>query len=193
MTSLTKDEYLASLKKELSKLNFVSEDKFDSLLSYFHDVDVIGFDIDFTLLLYNKKNMTRLIYDSLSEFLIKHKNYPEKISYSYNKDFVDSFSCKNIVLDFKRGNALKLRKDKTIIRAYHGKKELNKEEIEKVYENCSFPSFEISILYTRDFYVNIDSFQPQNLPLFLICVDMFDKGELTMIKEYEDIIKHILE
>ena len=193
MTSLTKDEYLASLKKELSKLNFVSEDKFDSLLSYFHDVDVIGFDIDFTLLLYNKKNMTRLIYDSLCAFLIKHKNYPEKLSYSYNKDFVDSFSCKNIVLDFKRGNALKLRKDKTIIRAYHGKKELNKEEIEKVYENCSFPSFEISILYTRDFYVNIDSFQPQNLPLFLICVDMFDKGELTMIKEYEDIVKHILE
>ena len=99
MTSLTKDEYLNSLKKELSKLNFISEDKFDSILSYFHDVDVIGFDIDFTLLLYNKKHMTRLIYESLCEFLIKYKNYPEKIRYSENKDFVDSFSCKNIVID----------------------------------------------------------------------------------------------
>ena len=110
MSSLTKEEYLSSLKRELSKLDFISEDKFDSLLSYFQDVDVIGFDIDFTLLLYNKKNMTKLIYDSLCEFLIKHKNYPDKIHYSENKDFVDAISCKNIVIDFKRGNALKLRK-----------------------------------------------------------------------------------
>ena len=193
MTSLTKDEYLNSLKKELSKLNFISEDKFDSILSYFHDVDVIGFDIDFTLLLYNKKHMTRLIYESLCEFLIKYKNYPEKIRYSENKDFVDSFSCKNIVIDFKKGNALKLRKDKSIIRAYHGKRELKKEEINSVYENGFFPVFKISTHYNSDFYINIDSFQPQNLAIFLICVDLFDKGELKVIKEYEDIIKHLLD
>ena len=193
MTSLTKDEYLNSLKKELSKLDFISEDKFDSILSYFHDVDVIGFDIDFTLLLYNKKHMTRLIYESLCEFLIKYKNYPEKIRYSENKDFVDSFSCKNIVIDFKKGNALKLRKDKSIIRAYHGKRELKKEEINSVYENGFFPVFKISTHYNSDFYINIDSFQPQNLAIFLICVDLFDKGELIAIKEYEDIIKHLLD
>ena len=33
MSSLTKEEYLTSLKRELSKLDFISEDKFDSLLS----------------------------------------------------------------------------------------------------------------------------------------------------------------
>ena len=191
MTSLTKDEYLNSLKKELSKLNFVPEDKFDSVLTYFHDVDVIGFDIDFTLLLYNKKHMTHLIYDSLCEFLIKHKNYPEKIRYSENKDFVDAFSCKNIVIDYKRGNALKLRKDKSIIKAYHGKKELTKEEIYSQYENGTFSVFNISIFYNSDFCINIDSFQPQNVALFLICVDLFDKGELNNIKDYEDIIKNI--
>ena len=191
MSFLTKDEYLNSLKKELSKLNFVPEDKFDSVLTYFHDVDVIGFDIDFTLLLYNKKHMTHLIYDSLCEFLIKHKNYPEKIRYSENKDFVDAFSCKNIVIDYKRGNALKLRKDKSIIKAYHGKKELTKEEIYSQYENGTFSVFNISIFYNSDFCINIDSFQPQNVALFLICVDLFDKSELNIIKDYEDIIKNI--
>ena len=191
MSSLTKDEYLNSLKKELSKLNFVPEDKFDSVLTYFHDVDVIGFDIDFTLLLYNKKHMTHLIYDSLCEFLIKHKNYPEKIRYSENKDFVDAFSCKNIVIDYKRGNALKLRKDKSIIKAYHGKKELTKEEIYSQYENGTFSVFNISIFYNSDFCINIDSFQSQNVALFLICVDLFDKSELNIIKDYEDIIKNI--
>ena len=191
MTSLTKDEYLNSLKKELSKLNLVPEDKFDSVLTYFHDVDVIGFDIDFTLLLYNKKQMTHLIYESLCEFLIKHKNYPEKIRYSENKDFVDAFSCKNIVIDYKRGNALKLRKDKSIIKAYHGKKELTKEEIYSQYENGTFSVFNISIFYNSDFCINIYSFQPQNVALFLICVDLFDKSELNIIKDYEDIIKNI--
>ena len=159
MSSLTKEEYLSTLKLELSKLDFISEDKFDSILSYFHDVDVIGFDIDFTLLLYNKKNMTKLIYDSLCEFLIKHKNYPEKILYKENKDFVDSHSCKNIVLDFKKGNALKLRKDKSIIKCYHGKRNIL---------NCFFLGPGKSPVY--NFYKNInqnnyDNFLPR---LFLI-------------------------
>ena len=193
MTSLTKEKYLTSLKSELSKLNFVSEDKFDSILSYFQDVDVIGFDIDFTLLLYNKKNMTKLIYESLCKFLIDHKQYSNKICYSDNKEFVDSFSCKNIVIDFKRGNALKLRKDKSIIKGYHGKKELTKEEINNIYEKGFFPEFKISSLYTNDYYLNIDSFQPQNLAIFLVCVELFDKGELKAIKEYEDIIKNIID
>ena len=190
MKTLNREEYLKILKTELNKLDFVPEDKFDSILEYFKDVDVIGFDIDFCLLLYNKKNMVKLIYDSLAKYLINHKNYPEKIKYEFNKDFVDSFSCKNIVIDYKRGNALKLRKDKSIIICYHGSKKLTKEEIKSIYDNESFPLFTKSLLYTDDYYINIDSFQPQNLALFLVCVDLFDKGEL-IIKEYEYILKHI--
>ena len=190
MKTLNREEYLKILKTELNKLDFVPEDKFDSILEYFKDVDVIGFDIDFCLLLYNKKNMVNLIYDSLAKYLINHKNYPEKIKYEFNKDFVDSFSCKNIVIDYKRGNALKLRKDKSIIICYHGSKKLTKEEIKSIYDNESFPLFTKSLLYTDDYYINIDSFQPQNLALFLVCVDLFDKGEL-IIKEYEYILKHI--
>ena len=192
MEPLKKEEYLKILKNELNKLDFIPEDRFDAILDYFKDVDVIGFDIDFTLLLYNKKNMVRLIYDSLGKYLINHKNYPEKIKYEFNKEFADSFSCKNIVIDYKRGNALKLRKDKSIIKCYHGSKELNKEEIKAIYDNESFPLFSKSILYNEDFFTNIDSFMPQNLPLFLVCVDLFDNGQLK-IKEYEDIIKHLLD
>ena len=191
MKSLNKEEYLKILKTELNKLGFIPEDKFDSILEYFKDVDVIGFDIDFTLLLYNKKNIMQLIYNSLCKYLINHKKYPEKIKYEYNKEFVDSFSCKNIVIDYKRGNALKLRKDKSILKCYHGRKELNNEEINSIYDNASFPLFSKSLLYTEDYYINIDSFQPANLPLFLVCVDLYDKGELKAIQKYEDIITHL--
>lgn len=189
--TLTKEEYLKTLKIELDKFKFVPEDKFDSILEYFKDVDVIGFDIDFTLLLYNKKNMNRLIIDSLGKYLINHKKYPEKIKYEFNKDFYDAFSCKNIIIDYKKGNVFKLRKDKSIIICYHGRKKLNKEEINNIYDNGSFPLFMKSKLYTEDFFLNIDSFQPQNLALFMVCVDLFDKGELNVIKKYEDIITDI--
>ena len=60
MNTLNKEEYLKTLKTELNKLNFVPEDKFDSILDYFKDVDVIGFDVDFTLLLYNKKKYDKI-------------------------------------------------------------------------------------------------------------------------------------
>ena len=190
MNSLNKEDYLKILKSELNKLNFVPEEKFDSILKYFKNVDVIGFDIDFCLVLYNKKNMNRLIVNSLSKYLINHKNYPEKIKYEFNKDFVDSIACKNILIDYKRGNALNLRKDKSIIKGYHGKKELNREEIKSIYDNESFPLFSKSILYNDDFCTYIDSFERQNLAIFLICVDLFDKGELK-IKKYEDIITHL--
>ena len=192
MSSLNKDEYLQKLKTELKKLKFVQEDQFDSKIEYLKDVDIIGFDIDFTLLLYNKKNMVRLIYESLGKYLIIHRNYPEKIKYEYHKDFVNSFSCKHILIDYKRGNALKLRKNKSIIKCYHGKKELTKEEINSIYDDASFPLFGKSTVYTEDYYINIDCFQPQNLAIFLVCVDLFDKGELK-IKEYKDIIDHTLD
>ena len=151
MKSLSKAEYLKILKKELDKLNFVPEDKFDSVINYFKDVDVIGFDIDFTLLLYNKKNMVKLIYNSLAKYLINYKNYPEKIKYEFNKEFVDSFSCKNIVIDYKRGNALSLRKNKSIIKCYHGKHELNMDEINSIYDNASFPLFTKSVYIVKIF------------------------------------------
>lgn len=191
MKPLTKEEYLKTLKTELNKLNFVPEDKFDSIIEYLKDVDVIGFDIDFTLLLYNKKNMNHLIYESLCKYLIIHKKYPEKIKYEYNKEFVEAFSCKNILIDYNRGNVLKLRKDKSIIKCYHGLKELNNNEINAIYDNASFPLFQKSVLYTEDYYMNIDSFQPQNLSVFLVCVDLYDKGELKVINQYKDILTDI--
>ena len=55
MVSLNKAQYLTIIKNQLNKLNFVPEDNFQSVIESFKDIDVIGFDIDFTLLQYNKK------------------------------------------------------------------------------------------------------------------------------------------
>ena len=196
MVSLNKAQYLTIIKNQLNKLNFIPEDNFQSVIESFKDIDVIGFDIDFTLLQYNKKNMTKLMYESLSKFLIIQKNYPKQIEYQYHKEFIQSFSQKGFIIDYINGNCLKIRKDKSIIKCYHGKKELNKEEINSIYENGKYYLFKKSnIAINESFYMNMDNFHSQDLPLFMICVDLFDAGKLKTINitNYLYIIKHIFE
>ena len=194
MVSLNKTQYLTILKNQLNKFNFIPEDKFQSIIEIFKDIDIIGFDIDFTLLQYNKKNMIKLMYESICKYLINHKNYPKQIKYQYNKDFIHTFSIKGFIIDYKNGNCLKIKKDKTIIKCYHGKKELNKDKINSIYENGKFHLFKKSnTIINESFYINIDNFHSQNLPLFMICVDLLDKGYLKNISNYKNIILHIFE
>ena len=194
MVSLNKDQYLKLLKTQLNKLNLVPEDKFNSALEILKDVDVIGFDIDFTLLEYNKKNMMQLMYESICKYLINQKNYPKIIEYEHHKDYIQSFSHKGLVIDYKNGNTLKLRNDKSIIKGYHGKRELTKDEINTIYDNGKFLLFKKSNIAINDsFYMNIDNFHFQNPALFNICVDFFDNGQLKVINCYKDIITHISE
>ena len=196
MVSLNKAQYLKILKNQLNRLNFIPEEKFQSIIETFKDIDIIGFDIDFTLLQYNKKNMIKLMYESISNYLIIHKNYPKQIKYQYNKEFIQSFSQTGFIFDYKNGNCLKIRKDKTIIKCYHGKKELNKEQINTIYEKGKYHLFKKSnSIINESFYINIDNFHSQNLPLFMICVDLFDAGDLKNINinNYKNIILHIFE
>ena len=194
MDSLNKSQYLKILKGQLNKINFIYEEKFDSIIESLKEIDIIGFDIDFTLLKYNIKNMIKLMYESICKYLIHHKNYPKKIKYQYHKYFIHSFSQKGFLIDFKSGNCIKLRNDKSIIKCYHGKRELNQREINNYYADNKYHLFNKSnTLINDNFYMIIDNFHSQNLALFMICVDLFDNGELKIINNYKDIIIHIIE
>lgn len=193
MDAKTKEKYLSKLKIELDKLDYVQKENFDSVLQYLNEFDVIGFDIDFTLLIYNKKNIYKLLYESMSKYLIEHQNFPDDILYSKNVDFITKFSYKNTIFDLENGNVIRLAQDTKITKCYHGKKLLDKNEIKKIYPSGKYKSYAKGILYTDKFFVNLDCFQYQNLPLFLLCVDLFDKGQLkkTNVKNYGDIMENI--
>ena len=182
------------MKSQLNKLNFISEDTFDSAIECLKDFDIIGFDVDFTLLEYNSQNMIRLMYEGICKYLIYHRNYPEKIKYKFHKDFIQSFSKKGFIIDYNKGNCLKLRKDKSILKCYHGKKELDNNGINNIYEDGKYHLYKKSKTFiNEDFYMIIENFHIQNVPLYMICVDLFDNGELKIINNYKDIIIHIME
>ena len=141
MDSLTKDEYLTNLKHDLSRLNFIKQENFRSIQEELKTFDVIGFDVDFTLVSYNRNNMIQLMYESIAKYLINHKNYPKEINYDHHKDMINTFSEKGYVIDMQLGNCLKLQNNKSIIKCYHGINELTTDEISSKYEKSEFTSF----------------------------------------------------
>ncbi|KXJ79143.1 hypothetical protein RP20_CCG002233 [Aedes albopictus] len=96
----------------------------------FSDYDCIGFDLDNTLLRYQIGNMIELEYRVMSKFLVEERGYSEK--YLLQPPDLD-FLQKGLIIDFQRGNILKLGPDGTIHQATHGTKKMAEAEIMAYY------------------------------------------------------------
>lgn len=94
------------------------------------DYDIIGFDLDGTLLRYNLQEMTKLICSVLKDFLVQQKGYsPALLDVPFDMDFLQ----KGLILDGPRGNVLKLSNEAIILRASHGTRLLTDTEIVATY------------------------------------------------------------
>lgn len=95
------------------------------------DYDIIGFDLDNTLACYNLPNMIKLEYKVLAEYLVKYKDYPKEILRPIDDDI--DFLQRGLLLDADRGNLLKINGDGIILKASHGTRFLNDDEIIDIY------------------------------------------------------------
>ncbi|EDV39505.1 uncharacterized protein Dana_GF10066 [Drosophila ananassae] len=92
--------------------------------------DIVGFDLDGTLLRYNLREMSALIYDVLKQFLVEQRGYKsDLLAQPLDVDFLQ----KGLFLDGPRGNVLKLSNEAEIMRATHGTRLLTDEEIVAIY------------------------------------------------------------
>lgn len=96
-----------------------------------NDYDCIGFDLDCTLVKYNVNNMIRHEYSVLSNFLVVDRGYSKALLKPFDEgvDFIQ----KGLILDFKKGNLLRICPDGSIQIASHGTRFLSKEEIIAIY------------------------------------------------------------
>ncbi len=92
------------------------------------DYDVIGFDMDFCLINYNKKRLIRLQYEFTSKFLINKKGYTDILHYDQiEQDIINLyFKC---VVDLKYGTLLKMGTHGEILRVFKGNHRLGFKEI----------------------------------------------------------------
>ncbi|XP_022226689.2 5'-nucleotidase domain-containing protein 1 [Drosophila obscura] len=154
--------------------------------------DIIGFDLDGTLLRYNLTNMSALIYDVLKRYLVENKGYSETLlELPMDLDFLQ----KGLFLDGPRGNILKLSSEAQILRATHGTRQLTNEEIVAIYGPER--QWEVTTSFYKDPLSTwngaaseqmrslLDYFDMPSALVFAQAVDVVDKESESQPQEYE--------
>lgn len=97
----------------------------------FKDYNIIGFDLDNTLLRYNLPEMAQLEYETLANYLISNGYSSKYLSKPITDDM--DYLQRGLFLDTERGNTLQMAADGVIVKAAHGTKFLTEKEIIDIY------------------------------------------------------------
>lgn len=95
-------------------------------------IDWVGFDMDYTLAIYNQQEMDRLSVRATVEKLAT-RGYPEEIVRSI--DYRIDFPIRGLLIDKRYGHILKMDRFKVVQKGYHGLRELGKDEIRALYQS----------------------------------------------------------
>jgi 5'-nucleotidase len=89
----------------------------------------VGFDMDYTLAIYDQPAMDELSIRATVEKLVK-RGYPEFIA---SIPIDTSFAVRGLLIDKRFGHILKMDRYKHVAKGYHGFHELSKEELRALY------------------------------------------------------------
>ncbi|XP_028757719.1 cytosolic purine 5'-nucleotidase isoform X4 [Neltuma alba] len=96
------------------------------------NIVAVGFDMDYTLAQYKPETFETLAYQGTVKKLVSDLGYPkELLKWSFDWKYM----VRGLVLDKNRGNILKMDRHKYVKVAYHGFKELSKEDKVGTYGN----------------------------------------------------------
>ncbi|HEY8431334.1 MAG TPA: HAD-IG family 5'-nucleotidase, partial [Sandaracinaceae bacterium] len=94
-------------------------------------VSMVGFDMDYTLAIYRQEEMDRLSIEATVAKLVE-LGYPERLrSMAYRPDF----PIRGLLIDRKLGNVLKMDRYRYVKKAYHGMRELTRDERHRLYHS----------------------------------------------------------
>jgi len=94
-------------------------------------IEMVGFDMDYTLAIYNQVEMDRLSIEATVTKLVD-RGYPETLlKMPYRTDF----PIRGLLIDKKLGNILKMDRYRYVKKAYHGMRALTREERRALYHS----------------------------------------------------------
>ena len=143
-------------------------------------IDVIGFDMDYTLALYHQERLEKLSIELTIENLIRNLGYPEEIR---QLRYDARFAVRGLVVDRKLGNVFKMDRHGYVGRVYHGFRQLTKQERRENYRHKR-----INLSHAR--YAWIDTlFSLPEAVMYIALVDYFDdrQGRVDYSKLFADI------
>lgn len=95
-------------------------------------IELVGFDMDYTLAIYHLRRIEQLSYDMTLRRLISHHGYPPEITQiHYDHNFV----MRGLVVDKAHGNLIKMDRFGHVGRAYHGRRPLPRDIWQRLYRH----------------------------------------------------------
>jgi HAD superfamily 5'-nucleotidase-like hydrolase len=98
------------------------------------EIDLIGFDMDYTLALYNQRNLENLSIRCTLDKMVEKRGYPEDIK---ALDYDYTFGLRGIVVDRQEGNTFKMDRYGHVGRVYHGRRLLDRDERHRLYRTTT--------------------------------------------------------
>ena len=93
-------------------------------------IDWVGFDMDYTLAIYNQAEMDRLSIRATVAKLAA-REYPADVL--ANIDYPIDFPIRGLLIDKRFGHILKMDRYKVVQKGFHGMRELSKDELRSLY------------------------------------------------------------
>jgi HAD superfamily 5'-nucleotidase-like hydrolase len=94
------------------------------------DIQLIGFDMDYTLAIYHQAEMERLSIDLTVKKLVERRGYPEAI---VHLEYLPEWAIRGVVVDRHHGNVMKMDRHGHAGRVFHGRRELTRAERTELY------------------------------------------------------------
>lgn len=141
----------------------------------------LGFDMDHTLVLYNRVNFESLAFhETLKKFIAN--GYPEELS---TLKFDPNFVIRGLLVDRERGNLLKVDAHKYVKVAFHGHMKLDKATRSELYNSRGIKA---------DDYLTVDTFFAlSETQLYIEIVDYMRRNPGKIQKSFSEVYKDLRE
>ncbi len=94
-------------------------------------IEWVGFDMDYTLAIYNQQAMDSLSIELTLERMVR-RGYP---AYLADLEYDTRFPIRGLLIDKRYGHVLKMDRHKTVLKGYHGTRRLSRDELMELYHH----------------------------------------------------------
>jgi HAD superfamily 5'-nucleotidase-like hydrolase len=95
-------------------------------------IELIGFDMDYTLAIYHMRRIERLSFDMTLTKLVSEYRYPAEVG---QIPYDHEFGMRGLLVDKANGNLIKMDRFGYVGRAYHGRRMLDRETWQRLYRD----------------------------------------------------------
>lgn len=148
-------------------------------------IAAIGLDMDYTLVRYDSHAFEQMTYEEIKKKLIADYKYPteiKKLKFEFNR------AIRGLVIDKPHGNILKLSTYSKVKQSFHGTKEMDYKDQQKIYQGLT-----IDLNDSDRFSIVDTTFSIAYCVLYMQIVDLKDTSPGLKLPDYKQLESDLIE